>query len=488
MADFLSWTPAEIASRLSELTPQEILDWDFKRHRETVNDDQLFSFEQVKEASDQPFPWPELPIFSDSDLIPNKPLTIITDKCPHNTVTAGSYIGSRVADVYPGLDIIEHFIVADNDEIKIAINWLREIVDNKSTLKGYMKKGLCVYMCAYKHHLILHRYQSVAAVLYEFDLGSSAVASDSTCEVKFTLLGLIAHAWHVNLIDPRRRGPNYEARLAKGLDRGFALGMVGFRGFQPGKTKITFPNFILTYERKSSVHALGKMFYSVFSEECEKMDKCDFEHVMARTVARMWDPEEPFVANLTMKTFGQLLESEIDLRALLERLMFDKKISNAEFDTTVKYLLNIPADQVEMLHKARKRAAKAHIKIDISAPLAPYFEAAQARFAEFDWKVPASYWWAKPPAALAESKPAVKYWDEVCAPPIAPSAHCAICSKEFLFGESWLQLSCGHAGHAFASEHCSGLDDVMTYTNCCPECPDQVKEFCLTADFFETGM
>lgn len=94
-----------------------------------------------------------------------------------------------------------------------------------------------------KVQAILRDYDSVGAVLHQFDVPSCAVAYDGEM-VLLTGIAAYAHAFKVNLVDPKKHSPNYAWRLAKYFERGFALGLVQARPdlFVTGAPELHLPH------------------------------------------------------------------------------------------------------------------------------------------------------------------------------------------------------------------------------------------------------
>jgi len=489
MADFLSWTPDEIVNRLGEITPQQALDWDFARRHEDVADDQLFSYEQVQAAAKQSFPWPELPILREK-LFKFKVYDGDMPQVPLGTIIAGGYL-INLMNRQPRNEIdLDYFITADNP-IEAATRWMQCCLADREFDNGYYKTGLCSMFTTHdgfsdrkEHQLILRKYQSMAAVLYGFDLGSSAVASDGK-EIKFTLLGLIAHAWFVNLIDPRRRSPTFEKRLAKYLARGFALGMVGFNGFSSADTQIDLPHFAMVFKADSPKQAWGKIIPHMAA--IGYSNKTYVARSTTQMLGRMWNPDRQIVAKLTPDEFIKALKEEIDFAPKLEGLI---NIPQNQYISHVMYwkeVLNLSAQQIEVLKKAQNNASRIRAIIDFSAPLAPYVQAARARFTEFDWKVPASHWWIEGNpqnqfTGSIEPRPETpaEFWGPYSGPdlqvwPAAPgrqyNKECPLCFEPFVSGESWVVLPCGHSVHYLTSESCHGITSWFQQSGrTCPMC------------------
>jgi len=515
MADFLSWTPAEIVNRLGELTPQQALDWDFARRHESVPNSELFSYEQVLAASSQPFPWPKLPVLRERHgALPEVLIKPIAYEVA-GTIIAGGFVSSSLMGELRFNQDVDYFITSD--PVSTAINWGNKIVKKFGTyLSGYMMKGLISLkfytpgsLRVSETQLILRKYQSTAAVIYGFDIGSSAIAYDGTA-YHFTLLGLIAHAWYVNLIDPRRRSPTFEVRLAKYMERGFALGLVGFGGFESDDFMVQLPHMTLIVNAANPVSASGV----IIGAKSGRSYTCSTEiHPNYKAVLRMWDPEVRWSVYFHKGKFEQWLLGETDFASEFKPYI-KAPISRRNIIPYYR-AIGIPNDKITLLFDAEKKMRSIRkVKADFSAPLAPYVQAAQARFAEFDWKVPASHWWIEgnPQEQFTGSieplpETPEEFWGErvtkstwvvenIARPAPLAFSDCPFCLDSFMPGDSWVLLPCGHGGHAVSNEKCLGFDEWRKDKKTCPMCreviaakiADKVYGFKIPADFFETGL
>lgn len=75
---------------------------------------------------------------------------------------------------------------------------------------------------AMKIQVIFRHYAHASEVLHGFDMGPSAVGFNGD-NVYLTSLGKVSYEYGINIVDPSRRSPTFEARLSKYLDRGFLI-------------------------------------------------------------------------------------------------------------------------------------------------------------------------------------------------------------------------------------------------------------------------
>ncbi len=77
-----------------------------------------------------------------------------------------------------------------------------------------------------RYQLILRAYETKSAIIHGFDLPASAILFDGETTY-MSAMGVFAHLNMLNVVDPRKRSPSYEYRLAKYFARGYGLVLPG---------------------------------------------------------------------------------------------------------------------------------------------------------------------------------------------------------------------------------------------------------------------
>lgn len=129
----------------------------------------------------------------------------------------------------------------DVDLFLIGLTSEEEVLDHTHRLAEYLEGNLpegvrlivfrtertITFVCSVTDRyppiqVILKRYNSIAELLYDFDLGSAATAYDGN-SVWMTNLGRFALENGLNVLDLSCRRPSYEYRIEKYFERGFGL-------------------------------------------------------------------------------------------------------------------------------------------------------------------------------------------------------------------------------------------------------------------------
>ena len=199
---------------------------------------------------------------------------------PENLVVAGGAAAWPLGELFAKAGDVDFFVVGidPNDEAalwakaaeffeacKDAVEAWAANDDSASSFVQLLTPGLLTLVVNFpclpsywKFQLIMRAYPSVSALLHAFDVGSACVAYDGQT-AKMTTLGVYAHAFRVNLVNPKYRSTTYEKRLAKYFDRNFAIAFPHLRrgALSPG-AKLVLPHITLAVTAAGGNWAAGR--------------------------------------------------------------------------------------------------------------------------------------------------------------------------------------------------------------------------------------
>jgi hypothetical protein len=158
------------------------------------------------------------------------------DLLKHGLVLAGGAVCATVMRAcYPSRSDLDLFLVghATDSSAEVAISALQGHLCDAwgAEARVHRTKGCITFTGGWDEidrplHLpiqvILRKYATIADVLYDFDLGSSAMAWDGK-RVHMSSLGLIAANCGANVLDLSIRRSSYERRLSRYFERGFDI-------------------------------------------------------------------------------------------------------------------------------------------------------------------------------------------------------------------------------------------------------------------------
>jgi len=255
--EVLALTPQEALASLARMTPRQATDWEAAQCFAGVRDSQLLTAEDLAPYWGTEFPWPELPRFlhaKPEDCGFRDPPRY--DDCMVDNYFINTYYnldddliaaGGALADGISGHGApksFDFYVIGPAGREK-AVKLLRDVFYTYNDT-CYLSKGLCHVQDqdGIEYNINLCEYPSKAALLYSFEVGSLSVAYNGK-QIWFTLLGAIAHLWHVNLVDPRCRSREFEIRLANYNRHGFALGLIGGRGFDGATVYLSYLTLLM---------------------------------------------------------------------------------------------------------------------------------------------------------------------------------------------------------------------------------------------------
>lgn len=208
-----------------------------------------------------------------------KQFPILTKLDFSNIALAGGAVSCILGDQQVNdLDIFFHGLNKNQAQTKTleiinhVTNYCKEnkmeycVIKSNKIIKIYYNIRFIKHRCYYEEiQLIPRLYNTLAEMLYGFDLGSSAVAFDGN-KVYFSSVGKYAYVNKMNIIDTLKRSYTYEKRLLKYYTRGFGLILPFSSKFNKALNKFDDPRISLgklrvDYNKRNNKYQLNKWSY-----------------------------------------------------------------------------------------------------------------------------------------------------------------------------------------------------------------------------------